>query len=129
MTYRDGLVAVAGSGWVLVGWRVVGQGIEQFCDGVFQWREVFVDGGREDGVGGVEVAVGEVVAHSGDLAPRDLRLGCEEILAEGLDSLADLQQPDPDGVEDQPIRQAATLDVGADRVNGGLDVLQALRSR
>jgi len=32
------------------------------------------------------------------------------------------QQPDPDGVEDQPVGESAALQVRADRVDGGLDV-------
>jgi hypothetical protein len=35
----------------------------------FEFGQVFVDGGLQDDVSGVEVAVGEVIAHAGDLAP------------------------------------------------------------
>ena len=37
--------------------------------------QVVVDGGLVDGVGGVEVAVGEVVAHPGDLVTGDAWFG------------------------------------------------------
>jgi len=50
--------------------------------------------------GGVEVAVGQVIAHAGDLAPRDAGLGVEQPGGQGLHRLADLQQPDPDRIED-----------------------------
>jgi predicted transcriptional regulator len=50
-----------------------------------------------------------VVAHAGDLPPRDGRVGSEQGVGESLDCLADLQQPDPDSVEDQAVGQVATL--------------------
>jgi hypothetical protein len=40
-------------------------------DGVFEVGQVLVDGGLQDGVCGIEVPVGGVVAHPGDLPPRD----------------------------------------------------------
>jgi hypothetical protein len=73
-------------------------------------------------VGGVEVAVREVVAHAGDLPPRDGRLGGKQVIGECLDGFADFQQPDPGGVEYQAVGQVAALQVGADRVDRGLDV-------
>jgi hypothetical protein len=39
---------------------------------------------------------------------------------------ADLRQPDADGVEDQPVRQVAALQVEADRVDRSLDIGQPL---
>jgi hypothetical protein len=39
-------------------------------DGAFEAGQILIDRGLQDGVGGVEVAVGEVVAHAGDLPPR-----------------------------------------------------------
>ena len=75
---------------------------------------------------GVEVPVREVVPHAGDLPPRDGRLGGEQVIRECLDGLADFQQPDPDGVEYQAVGQVAALQVGADRVDRGLDVGQPL---
>ena len=50
--------------------------------------KVFVDRGLQEGVRGVEVAVGEVVAHAGDLPPRDRRLGGEQVIGQCFDSLA-----------------------------------------
>jgi hypothetical protein len=51
-------------------------------DGAFQVGQVFVDGGLQDCVGGDEVAVREVVAHAGDLPPRDRRLGGEQVIGD-----------------------------------------------
>jgi hypothetical protein len=73
-------------------------------------------------VRGVEVPVGEVVTHPGYLPPRDGWLGGEQVIGQCFDGLADLQQADADGVEDQPVRQVAALQVGSDRVDRGLDI-------
>jgi hypothetical protein len=73
--------------------------------------------------------VGQVVAHAGDLAPRDAGLGIEQFGGQGLHSLADFQQPDPDRVEDQAVGQVTALQVGADRVDRGLDIGQPRRYR
>ena len=62
-----------------------------------------------------------MVAHAGDLPPRDGRLGGEQVIGECLDGFADFQEPDLGGVEDQAVGQVAALQVGADRVDGGLD--------
>jgi hypothetical protein len=43
-----------------------------------------------------------------------------------FDGLADLQQSDPHGIEDQPVGESASLQVRADRVERGLDVGQSL---
>ena len=80
-------------------------------DGAFEVGQVFVNGGLQDGVGGVEVAVGEVVAHAGDLPPRDRWLGGEQIVRQRFNSLSDLQQADADGVKDQSVGQVAALQV------------------
>jgi hypothetical protein len=40
-------------------------------DRAFEVGQVFVDGGLQDRVCGIEVSLGEVVAHPGDLPPRD----------------------------------------------------------
>jgi hypothetical protein len=50
-----------------------------------------------------------VVTHSRDLPPRNGGLGCEQVVGQGLDRLAYLEQSDADGVEDQPVGQAAAL--------------------
>jgi hypothetical protein len=75
----------------------------QAADRFFEFGEVMVHGALEDGVGGVEGAVREVVTHARDLPPGDVRLGQEQFIGQGLDGLADLQEPDADGVEDQPV--------------------------
>jgi hypothetical protein len=46
----------------------------------------------------------------------------QQIIWQCFNSLADLQQADADGVEDQPVGQVATLQVGADRVDRSLDI-------
>ena len=48
---------------------VVGQGRGHGLDGTFEFWQVVVDGGLQDGVGCVEVAVGQVITHPSDLAP------------------------------------------------------------
>jgi hypothetical protein len=78
-------------------------------DGAFEVWQVVVDCGLQDGVCGVEVPVCEVVAHTGDLPPRDGWLGGEQVVGECFDGLADFQQADPDGVEYQAVGQVAAL--------------------
>ena len=78
---------------------VVRQGCGHGLDGAFEFWQVVVDGGLQDGVGCVEVAVGQVITHPGNLAPWDRGLGVEQLSGQCLDGLADLQQPDSDGVE------------------------------
>ena len=46
-----------------------------------------VDGALDDVVGGVEVAVGEPVPHSGDLGSRQVRLGGQQVYGQALDRL------------------------------------------
>jgi hypothetical protein len=71
-------------------------------DGAFEVGQVFVDGGLQDGVCGIEVPVGEVVAHAGDLPPRDRWLGGEQVVRQCFNSFADLQQADADGTKISP---------------------------
>jgi hypothetical protein len=97
----------------------VRQGIGQRADGPFEVGQVFVHGGLQDGVGGIEIPVGEVVAHTGNLPPWDRWLGGQQVIREYLDGLADFQQADADGVEYQPVGQVPALQVGADRIGGG----------
>jgi hypothetical protein len=70
----------------------VWQGIGQRADGAFEVGQVFVHGGLQDRVGGIEVPMGEVVAHPGDLPPRDRRLRGQQVIRECFNSLADLKQ-------------------------------------
>jgi hypothetical protein len=60
-------------------------------DGAREVGQVLVDGGLQDGVCGVEVAVGEVVSHPGDLLPGDGWLGVEQVTGQCLDRFADFQ--------------------------------------
>lgn len=68
---RNGVAEPSGAG---IWWQVG----EKSFDGFSERGNVVVDGGQHDGMGGVEVAVGQVVAHSGDLAPRDRWFGVEK---------------------------------------------------
>jgi hypothetical protein len=61
----------------------------------------------QDRVSGVEVAVREVVSDLGDLPPRDGRLCSKQVIGKRFDRLADLQQPDRDGIEYQAVGQVA----------------------
>lgn len=62
--------------------------------GCFEVGEVLAHGGSEDGVRGIEVAVGEAVAHARDLRPRLTRLAAQQPFGKGLDRLADLDEAD-----------------------------------
>jgi hypothetical protein len=53
--------------------------------------------------------------------------GCgQQVVGQCFDGLAGFQQADADRVEDQPVGQVAALQVGADRVDRGLDIGQPL---
>lgn len=80
-------------------------------DGVFEVGRVFVHGGLHDRVCGIEVPMGEVVAPPGDLPLWDWRLRGQQIDWQCYNRLADLQQADAYGVEDQPAGQVAALQV------------------
>ena len=54
---------------------------------------------------------GDLLAHSRDLAPRDRRFSVEQFGRQTLDRLADLEQPDANGIEDQAVGNRAALDV------------------
>ncbi len=62
----------------------------------------------------VEVAMGELVTHAGDVDPWDRWLGVKEFRADSLDGFADLDQPEPDGIEHQAIIERPSLPVGKD---------------
>jgi hypothetical protein len=91
---------------------VVIQGGGHGLDGVFEFWQVVVDGG-------LQAAVGQVITQPGNLAPWDGGLGVEQLSGQRLDGLADFQQPDPDGVEDQPVGESTPLQVRADRGMSG----------
>ena len=78
---------------------------------VYERREVVFDGGADDGVVGVEVAVCQVVSHASDVLPWDGRLTGEQLGVEILDRLADLDEPHSDRIEDQAIGEGAALQV------------------
>lgn len=65
----------------------------------------------------------ELVTHPDDLSPRDAGFGGEQGRVENLDRLTDLDQPDPDGIEDQTLVEIAVGEVLADGRAGGADVL------
>jgi hypothetical protein len=83
-------------------------------DGAFEVGQVFVDGGLQDGVGGVEVPVGEVVAHAGDLPPRDRWLGGQQIVRQCL-TASPISSRRMRTASKISLRQGAALQVGADR--------------
>jgi hypothetical protein len=58
-------------------------------DGAREVGQVLVDGGLQDGVCGVEVPLGEVVAHAGDLPPGDRRLRGQQIVWQCFGGFAD----------------------------------------
>ncbi len=78
------------------------------------------DGPGHVAVLSVEVVVGQAVAHPGNVAPRQTRFACQQWFGQGLHRLADLDEPNPHGVVDQPVGQVAPLEVapdGGDRVD------------
>jgi hypothetical protein len=60
-------------------------------DGAFEFWQVVVDSGLQDGVGCIEVTVGQVITHPADLAPGDCGLAVEQLNRESLNGLADFQ--------------------------------------
>ncbi|WP_337062745.1 hypothetical protein [Kineococcus sp. G2] len=82
----------------------------------------------------VGVAAAAVIAHAGDLRPRQVRLAGEHLAGDGSDGLADLGEVHPDGWgnlplagdEDEAVGQLAAAGVGVDGVEGRLHVQQAL---
>jgi hypothetical protein len=88
---------------VLVRLVLVGQDLGQRADGAFELGQVVIDSRLQDRMSGVKVAVGQVIAHAGDLTPRDAGLSAEQLRRQDLDGLADFQQSDPDRIEDQAV--------------------------
>ena len=95
-------------------------------DGESKLGQVVGNRGGDDGVSGVEAAVGEVVTHAGDLRPRQVRLSGQHLGGEGFDGLADLDEPDANSIDDEAVGEVAAAGVGVDGVQGRLDVQQAL---
>src|SRR2546423_12056362 len=104
----------------------IDDGLHHGLDGLLQHRQIIIDGGLHDRVSRVEVAVGKVVSHTGDLAPWDRGLSTEQFVGQRLDRFADLEQPDSDSVEHQPIRKVAPSQVRANRLDSRLYVREAL---
>lgn len=91
----------------------------------FQLGKVLIDCGGEDGVRSIEVTAGEPVAHTGDLRPWQRSFGGEELVWEGLDRFADLDEPHPYCVEDESIAEITPLEMGTNRLYGDHDVFKA----
>lgn len=80
------------------------------------------DGTGNDGMSGVEVAVSQLIAHAGDLRPRQIGSLLSSSLGNALDRLADLDEANPDRIEDQAVGEIASADMGIDRVKSGVDI-------
>jgi hypothetical protein len=63
---------------------LVAQALAQPIDRLLQVGQIMVDGGLQDRVGCVEVAVSQVIAHAGDLAPGDRRFSVEQVAGSAL---------------------------------------------
>lgn len=70
-----------------------------------------MDGAANVTMSRIEVPMGEAVAHARDVAPRVAWLGIKQVVGNGLDRFADLDEADPDGVEDQAVGQIAPCDM------------------
>jgi hypothetical protein len=66
---------------------------------------------QRNGVRRVEVAVGESVAHAGDLVPRNRVLIGEELTRKGFDGFADFDEPHSHSIEDQAVGESAARQV------------------
>lgn len=93
----------------------------EYCG--LQLGQVMIDCRLHDGVGSIEVAVSKSFAHPCNVLPGNLGLGSEHIRADPLDGLADLDEADAGGVEDEPIAQSSPLQVTPNRLDGFDDVL------
>ena len=72
-------------------------------------RQIVVDGCLDDVMGGVEVAMGELVTHSRHVSPRDLGLSGQEVGGDVLDRFADLDETHSNGVEDEAVIETSAL--------------------
>ena len=73
---------------------------------------------------GVEVSMGEPIAHAGDLLPGKVRFGRQQGWTQSLHGLTDLDQSQTNSIEDQSITEAASLLIVTNRLNGFDDVGQ-----
>ena len=62
-----------------------------------------------NGVVGIEVAMGEVVSHTGDVTPGNVRFGGQQLGVYVFDGFANLNQPNSDSVEDKTNQTACLL--------------------
>lgn len=88
-----------------------------------EWFEVVLDGPRHVSVVRVEVPVGQSITHAGDVGPGVARLGVEKLGGDRLDGLADLDEPDPDSIEDEAVGERTAGHVAPAGVDGIKDVL------
>ena len=90
-----------------------------------RWQIVLY-GRPHDGVCGVEVAVGQVVAHPGDVDPRDVWFSIQQLRGDRPNGLADLDEPNPDRIEHQPVVDRSTTKMVVNRGDRRQDVLEPL---
>lgn len=102
--------------------------IDQLRNGGTQRRQLLVDDVVHDGMIGVEIAMSELVAHTGNRPPANARDARQQVRIDVLDSLPDLDQSGSAGVVDDPLMQIALGQVPADGVDGFEDVGQPGRS-
>lgn len=91
-----------------------------------KFGKVAFDGRGHDAVGGVEVAMTELVAHAGHVPPRDVGLMIQHLRVDVLDRLADLDESYSYGVEDQPVRKFSARQVSLDRSSGREHIPESL---
>lgn len=74
----------------------------------------------------IQAFVSDPVAHPGDLQPQKGRFAREQLGGERVDRFADLEEANPNGVEDEPVGKITSLEMGVDSVDPGNEVLEAL---
>jgi hypothetical protein len=55
--------------------------------------------------------MGKMIPHACDVHPRDVRFAIQELRADPLDSLTDLDQTKPDGIEYETVVECSTTHV------------------
>lgn len=85
-----------------------------------------LDSRPHDGVCGVEAAVGQMVAHPGNIDPRDVWFSIQQLRGDRPNGLADLDEPDTDCVEHQPVIERSTTKMFVNRGDRRQDVLEPL---
>ncbi len=73
---------------------------------------------------GIEVPMGEPIAHAGDLLPGKVRFGGQQGWTQSLHGLTNLDQSQTYSIEDQSITEAASLPIITNRLDGFVDVGQ-----